>query len=70
MENYVIKRNGKYQPFESYKVKDVIEKSFQSVSVVVDESVFESVSIQLKNKEVWAVEEIQDIIEKKLFDKN
>lgn len=70
MENYVIKRNGKYQPFESYKIKDAIEKTFQSVSIAVDESVFESVAIQLENKEVWSVEEIQDVIEKKLFDKN
>jgi ribonucleoside-triphosphate reductase len=70
MENYVIKRSGNYQPFESYKIKDAIEKTFQSVSIVVDESVFESVAIQLENKEVWSVEEIQDVIEKKLFDKN
>ena len=70
MENYVIKRSGNYQPFESYKIKDAIEKTFQSVSIAVDESVFESVAIQLENKEVWSVEEIQDVIEKKLFDKN
>jgi len=70
MENYVIKRNGNYQPFESYKIKDAIEKTFQSVSIAVDESVFKSVAIQLENKEVWSVEEIQDVIEKKLFDKN
>ena len=70
MENYVIKRSGNYQPFESYKIKDAIEKNFQSVSIAVDESVFESVAIQLENKEVWSVEEIQDVIEKKLFDKN
>ena len=69
MENYVIKRSGNYQPFESYKIKDAIEKTFQSVSIVVDESVFESVAIQLENKEVWSVEEIQDVIEKKLFEK-
>ena len=70
MENYVIKRNGKYQPFESYKIKDAIEKSFRSISVVVDESVFESIAIQLEDKEVWSVEEIQDLIEKELFHKN
>lgn len=69
MENYVIKRNGKYKPFESFKVKDAIEKSFKSVAIVVDESVFESVSIQLENKLVWAVEEIQDVIEKTLYQK-
>jgi len=69
MGNYVIKRNGKYKPFESYKIKDAIDKSFKSVSVVVDQSVFESIIIQLENEEVWAVEEIQDMIEKKLYEK-
>ena len=69
MGTYVIKRNGKYKPFESYKIKDAIEKSFKSVSIVVDESVFENVIIQLEEKEVWAVEEIQDMIEKKLYEK-
>ena len=70
MKNYVIKRNGKYKPFESYKIKDAIEKSFNSVSIVVDESVFLDIIIQLENEEVWAVEEIQDMIEKKLYEKN
>ena len=69
MENYVIKRNGKYKPFESYKIKDAIEKSFKSVSIVVDESVYNSIIIQLEGQEVWAVEEIQDMIEKKLYEK-
>lgn len=70
MGNYVIKRNGKYKPFESYKIKDAIEKSFNSVSIVVDESIFLDIIIQLENEEVWAVEEIQDMIEKKLYEKN
>jgi ribonucleoside-triphosphate reductase (formate) len=70
MENYVLKRNGKYQPLESFKIKDAIEKTFQSVCIAVDQSIFETVAIQLQNKEVWSVEEIQDLIEKKLFDKN
>jgi anaerobic ribonucleoside-triphosphate reductase len=69
MENYVIKRNGKYKPFESHKIKDAIEKGFKSVSVAVDESVFYSIIIQLESQEVWAVEEIQDMIEKKLYEK-
>jgi ribonucleoside-triphosphate reductase len=44
MDNYVFKRNEKYNPFESFKVKDTIEKSFKSVAIAVDESVFESVT--------------------------
>ena len=69
MEKYVIKRNGQYKPFESFKIKDAIEKSFQSVSIAIDESIFEKVIEQLEPKETWSVEEIQDIIEKQLFEK-
>jgi len=69
MEKYVIKRNGDYKPFESYKIKDAIIKSFESVSVPFDISVFEDVITAIENKETWAVEEIQDIIEKSLFKK-
>ncbi len=43
MEQYVIKRNGEYKPFESYKIKDAIEKSFESVSIPFDVIVNESV---------------------------
>jgi ribonucleoside-triphosphate reductase len=69
MEKYVIKRNGEYKPFESYKIKDAIEKSFESVFVPFDDSVFENVIISITSKDTWAVEEIQDIIEKALFQK-
>ncbi len=69
MEKYVIKRNGDYKPFQSYKIKDAIEKSFASVSVPYDKSIFENVIEIIKNKDTWAVEEIQDTIEKTLFQK-
>ncbi len=69
MERYVIKRNGDYKPFAGYKIKDAIVKSFDSVSVPYDESVFEKVINATENKNTWAVEELQDIIEKVLFEK-
>ena len=69
MEKYVIKRNGEYKPFEPFKIKDAIEKSFLSVSIAIDESVFENIITDLQAKETWAVEEIQDLIEKNLFEK-
>ncbi|MFV8343713.1 ribonucleoside triphosphate reductase [Flavobacterium sp. XS2P39] len=69
MEKYVIKRNGEYKPFEGYKIKDAIEKSFQSVSIAFDEILFEKINQDLQYKETWAVEEIQDLIEKNLFEK-
>lgn len=69
MEKYVIKRNGEYKPLETFKIQDAIEKSFKSVSIAFDESVFENVLLGLATKETWSVEEIQDIIEQILFDK-
>ena len=69
MEKFVIKRNGDYKPFESYKIKDAIEKSFESVSIPFDESIFNSVISSIDIKDTWAVEEIQDMIEKTLFQK-
>jgi anaerobic ribonucleoside-triphosphate reductase len=70
MEKYVIKRNGEYKPFENFKIKDAIAKSFKSVGLAVDESIFETISEGLETKEIWAVEEIQDLIEKNLFEKH
>jgi ribonucleoside-triphosphate reductase len=69
MEKYVIKRNGDYKPFESFKIEDAIAKSFESTSIAFDESIFENVIKELQVKETWAVEEIQDLIEKSLFEK-
>jgi anaerobic ribonucleoside-triphosphate reductase len=69
MEKYVIKRNGDYKPFESFKIEDAIAKSFSSVTMTFDESVFENVIKGLQVKDTWAVEEIQDLIEKILFEK-
>lgn len=69
MEKFVIKRNGEYKPFENFKIKDAIAKSFNSVAIPFDVSVFESVMTAIEIKDTWAVEEIQDMIEKTLFQK-
>ncbi|RFM36998.1 ribonucleoside triphosphate reductase [Chitinophaga silvisoli] len=65
--NYVIKRNGEFEPFKAFKIKDAIEKGFISVNKKPDEAIYQQVNAQLLHKEVWSVEEIQDIIEKELF---
>ncbi len=67
MEKLVIKRNGQHQPFLDYKIRDALLKSFQSVSIDFDEQVFDAVIKRLLEKDIWAVEEIQDIIEQQLF---
>jgi len=69
MEKYVIKRNGDYKPFEAYKIEDTIAKAFQSVGFETDPSVFHLVIARLQWKDSWAVEEIQDCIEKIMFEK-
>jgi len=69
MEKYVIKRSGAYEPFIPYKIKDAIEKGFKSVATAPDGNVFEAVMRALDVKDTWAVEEIQDCIEKTLYDK-
>ncbi len=63
MTNFVIKRSGEYEPFHLYKIKDAIKKGFESVNQNVDPEILNIVSNKLSYKDVWAVEEIQDIIE-------
>ncbi|WP_286969020.1 ribonucleoside triphosphate reductase [Flavobacterium sp. UBA4854] len=69
MEKYVIKRNGDYKPFETYKIQDAIQKTFQSVSQPVDKRIYKTVLSGLEVKFSWPVEEIQDMIERALFEK-
>nr|WP_294789157.1 ribonucleoside triphosphate reductase [uncultured Flavobacterium sp.] len=68
MEKYVIKRNGDYKPFEAYKIQDAIQKAFQSVNKTVDKKIFKIVLSGLEVKYSWPVEEIQDMIERVLFE--
>ncbi len=70
MERYVIKRNGEYQPLEPFKIEDAIKKGFYSVQKEYSPVIFESVMHALDTKTTWAVEEIQDTIEKELYDNN
>ncbi|PZR22068.1 MAG: ribonucleoside triphosphate reductase [Flavobacterium psychrophilum] len=67
MEKFVIKRNGTYKPFEAHKIGEAIHKAFKSVSVPLDTSIFTETLKSLEQKETWAVEEIQDIIEQTLY---
>jgi len=70
MEPFVIKRNGEYKLFEAFKIKDAIQKAFESVSVKYNDEIFEKVKTAIGLVTVISVEEIQDIIEKSLYDCN
>lgn len=67
MEKYVIKRDGEYRPLEQFKIEDAIKKGFQSVGMEYSGKVYKQVILALGLKEIWSVEEIQDLIEKELF---
>ena len=68
MDKFVIKRNGTYLPFEPFKIEEAITKAFASVSETLNLKVIETVFQLLSHEDTWAVEDIQDKIEKTLFE--
>lgn len=67
MEQYVIKRDGRYEPFTFFKIEDALTKAFLSVSKPFDPQVLSALEARLSIQTTWAVEEIQDIIEQELY---
>lgn len=67
MADTIIKRNGKTEGFQPYKIQDAINKAFHSSGEPYREAVFTKVLEKVYLKGSIAVEEIQDIIEKELF---
>jgi len=63
----IIKRDGRIEDFKPYKIEDAIKKAFESVSLEYDPNIYFNVVEILKMKDIWSVEEIQDLIEKELF---
>ena len=68
MDQFIIKRNGEYRPFEPFKIKDAIEKAFNSVSEKCDYRIYQKALSTVALKPVLSVEEIQDTLEKTMFD--
>jgi len=54
MKKYVIKRNGIYEHFESFKIKDAIQKAFHSVSQTFDPDIYDSVLLLLQQSR-WGI---------------
>ena len=63
----ILKRDGEYEEFASFKIEDAIKKAFKSEHITYDNSIFFNVIEKLKNKRIVAVEDIQDLIEQELF---
>src|SRR5574344_242152 len=67
MQIEILKRDGKKEKFEAFKIEDAIKKAFKSVNIKYDKSIYFSVLFEIKSKNINAVEDIQDLIEKELF---
>jgi ribonucleoside-triphosphate reductase len=63
----ILKRDGTYKDFHSYKIEDAIKKAFKSENTTYNSSIFFNVIDNLKSKRVIAVEDIQDSIEAELY---
>ncbi|MGA1939159.1 ribonucleoside triphosphate reductase [Arcobacter sp. YIC-310] len=63
----ILKRDGKKEKFESFKIEDVIKKAFKSVNTKYDQTIFFNILDLINEKRVITVEDVQDIIEKELY---
>ena len=63
----IIKRNGKRERFEAYKVQQAIEKAYHASQEEYNPLVYANVLDALKKEEYLPVEKVQDIIEKELM---
>ncbi len=63
----ILKRDGSRAAFAAYKIEDAIIKAFESVGQPYDKSVFSYVRTRVEAEDLVSVEEIQDAIEKALF---
>lgn len=70
MQIEILKRDGKKEKFEAFKIEDAIKKAFKSVNTIYDKSIYFSVLFEIKSKNLKAVEDIQDLIEKELYKSN
>ena len=67
MVEIILKRDGAYKEFHSFKIEDAIKKAFKSEHTTYDSSIFFNVLNRLKSKRAVAVEDIQDAIEQELY---
>ena len=67
MVEYILKRDGTYKQFHTYKIEDAIKKAFVSENVAYDETIYINVLEKLDHKRTVAVEDVQDLIEYELY---
>lgn len=65
--DFIYKRDGELEKFAPHKIEDAIKKAYKSVSKDYRVEVFEGVLSEVRKQRLQSVEEIQDCIERKLF---
>lgn len=68
MIKQIIKRNGKPEEFRGYKIEDAVKKAFHSSGKDYDPAIYSDVLKVLGKSHSATVEEIQDFIERALFE--
>jgi len=63
----ILKRDGTYKEFVSYKVNNAIKKAFENENTTYDPSVFFDVLKNIENKNTVSTKDIQELIEKELY---
>ncbi len=67
MIKQILKRDGSKKAFEKYKIEDAIKKAFRSVNEKYNANTLTAVLDKIEKENTFAVEDIQDIIEKELY---
>ncbi|MGM0623171.1 MAG: ribonucleoside triphosphate reductase [Campylobacterota bacterium] len=65
---HIIKRDGSKEQFHSYKIEDAIQNAYKSKSKPYDKRAFYQVMEKIDKEGIDSVEEIQDMIEKVLYE--
>ena len=67
MATSIIKRSGKKEQYQGYKIEEAIRKAFHSSGTAYNRSIYEEVEAKLSHQDSAHVEEVQDMIERALF---
>ena len=68
MIDKILKRDGSYEEFLAFKIEDAIKKAFESEHTNYDNYIFLNLLEKLKTKKDISVEDLQDLIEKELYE--
>ena len=63
MATSIIKRSGKKEQYQGYKIEEAVKNAFHSSGTAYNRSIYEEVEAKLSHQDCAHVEEIQDMID-------